>query len=277
MKRLLFSLTAILLFAGCNKDKGERFVTPVELAGKWSSYEYVENGTVRPVSLAEELSYWEFNADGKTYIEYDYYNNRTYRWEYSLENNVISTPDGSETLRWPISNFTGDAFTLQSGNYRIRFRRSQNQQMVFLAPSVNFGATAAQIKQEERRMFIREDENGLGYGGSNAIEQGVAYLLENGRMNSAALLLSLSVDPKELVDFLQIDCKVLGQTEDFVVFESRDAKYQVILGVEASGVMLVYIEPLTGRSKIGDADDRACIIEQGRRIFEDIKHRVDWE
>lgn len=275
-KRLLFSFAAALLLASCKDDKGPAVITPVELAGKWSPYEYVANGQTQPVSLAEELSYWEFNADGKTYVEYDYYNNRTYKWEYSLENNVISTPDGSEMLRWPISNFTGDAFTLQNGNYLTRFRRSQNQPMVFLAPSVNFGATAAQIKQEERRAFIREDANGLGYEGSNAIEQGVAYLLENGRMSSAAVLLSLSVSAQELVNFLLVDCKALAQTEDFLVFESRDAKYQVILGVETSSVMLVYIKP-TVRSKTGDADDPTGIIEQGRRIFEDFKHRVDWE
>ncbi len=267
---LLISAAAAVLSVGCSKDK-TRTLTPEDLAGRWAPAEVLIDGRVEPVSLAEELSYWEFRTNG-TYVEYDYYNNRLYEWEYTLADNVLSTPDGPTMLRWPVTGFTGDAFTLTDGSYSTRFRRSTNRPMLFLEPSVQFGATVAQIKQQERRELLNETTTGLGFRGSNAIEQAAIYILEGGRMTTSGLQLSPATDPKELANFLTASYILLGETEQLLVFRSRDQKYEVILGINPNGILLVFVPATTGSgSKAGAFGTEAETIDRGRQRLEAFK------
>lgn len=268
---VLFSAAAsLLLGVGCNKDKGPREVTVNDLEGKWSVYENLNSdGTVQPASVSQELSYLNFRTSG-TFTEYDYYYNEEFSWKYSLKDNVISTQDGTQGVRWTISDFRGDTFTLSENGYAVRLRRSDNVPRLFLEPSVSFGATTAQIKREERRTLLQETTTGLSYEGSNAIEKGAAYLLENGRMTSAAVLLSLSVDVNKLSTFLTNWYKMLGEADNLLVFESRDGKYDLIVGIDASGVWIIY-EPANPSKTAGD------VIGAGRRTFLDFKRRAGRE
>lgn len=268
---LLFSVAASLfLLAGCNKDKGPKEVTVNDLEGKWSVYENLNSdGTVQPASVSQELSFLNFRTSG-TFIEYDYYYNEEFTWKYSLKDNVISTQDGTQPVQWRISDFRGDTFTLSENGYAVRLRRSDNVPRLFLEPSVSFGATAEQIKREERRTLLQETTTGLSYEGSNAIEKGAAYLLENGRMTSAAVLLSLSVDVNKLSTFLSNWYKIQGEVDDFLVFESRDGKYNLIVGIDASGVWIIY-EPVSQSKTTGD------VIEAGRQTLLDFKQRAGLE
>lgn len=267
-KLLLLSAALTLILTGCNKDNdGKKNITVNDLAGQWSAYENIVDGKVEPAPLDERLSYMEFKTNG-TYVEYDYWYNSLYEWDYTLENNVISTPDATDMLHWQISNFDGNTFVLTDEGYVTRYRRSQNVPMLFLEPSVKFGASVDQIKKEERRELLIASNEKLTYKKSNYIEKSIVYVFENNKMTTSGVLLSLDTNTNKLIDYLSQNYNPAGMAGDLFVFESKDTKYHVVLGVETSGFMVMYTNVLSNKSKTG-----IDIVEQGKRSLEVFKQQ----
>lgn len=91
-------------------------------------------------------------------------------------------------------------------------------------------------------------------------------------MTTSGLQLSPATDPKELANFLTASYILLGETEQLLVFRSRDQKYEVILGINPNGILLVFVPATTGSgSKAGASLTEAETIDRGRQRLEAFK------
>lgn len=81
MKNLSLVVMFMLLFVACSDDDDSW--SAKDLEGKWSIYEFVEDGETEEVSLKTELSYFELKSN-KDYEAFDYYDYSTVKGSYSL-------------------------------------------------------------------------------------------------------------------------------------------------------------------------------------------------
>ena len=240
MKKLMWMVVFALACVACSKD--DDYLSVGELVGKWSIYEFEENGETEPADLDTELSYWEFKSGGGC-EEYDYYMNRTSKGTYSLEGDVITVTYGKEASFVKVIEMHKDRAVVEmeeeGETYIARLQRTDNEPMLYLEPVLDFGASASQIKAKERRDFKRESGGTLLYEGSNYAEDYMGYMFENGKLESAAVNLKLSTPVEDVESFLSGKYKKIGESEG--IFYWGNDKVMLGLAVKTSGYMIIYM------------------------------------
>ena len=241
MKNLFLIAAFALSFVACSKD--DDGLSSSDLVGKWSIYEFEENGEVEPVDLDTELSYWEFKTGGSC-EEYNYFANITGKGTYSLKGDVITfTYDGnsSEVTVLEIHKDRAVVEMEEDGEkYIARLKRTDNVPMLYLEPVLDFGASISQIKAKERRKFDSEDANAVAYKHSNSVEKNLVYTFKNGKMQGAVVMLSISTPVKDIESFLSGKYEKLGES-DGIFYWIKD-KLIVGLSVRTAGYAIVYMQ-----------------------------------
>ena len=94
MKNLSLVVMFMLLFVAFSDDDDSW--SAKDLEGKWSIYEFVEDGETEEVSLKTELSYFELKSN-KDYEAFDYYDYSTVKGSYSLSGDELTVTIGNNT------------------------------------------------------------------------------------------------------------------------------------------------------------------------------------
>lgn len=265
---LLLPLWTVMLFAGCDKD--DEFLTHADISGKWMYYETIENGITKPAALPAQLGYFNFKTDG-TYEEYEYYYNETITGTYTLDHNSITMSgyDGS----YELTQFEDNTVVLNiQDDYAVRLKRTDNTRMPFLEPSVNFGATRAQIKAEERRTFDEEVEvenpvtvdKVLYFKGSSNAELAAEYDFAGDRMLvSGVYLYRPELDVDELFKFLSEKYTLAESSATHYIYFGKTYSVTVVLLEENLIGIMYYPLLIDGKS---DTNDYSYLIERAKQM-----------
>lgn len=241
MKNLFLIAAFALSFVACSKD--DDGLSSNDLVGKWSIYEFEENGEVEPADLDTELCYWEFKSGGNC-EEYDYYMNRTSKGTFSLEGDVVTVTYDGKSSGVTVLEMHKDRVVVEMEDdgekYIARMKRTDNVPMLYLEPVLDFGASVAQIKAKERRDFDREDANTIAYKHSNYAEKSVGYTFKDGKMEAAVVILSISTPVEDVESFLSGKYEKLGKDND--IFYWANDKLIIGLSVRTSGYTIIYMQ-----------------------------------
>lgn len=243
MKNLFLVVMFVLSFVACSDDDDDW--SEKDLVGKWSIYEFVENGETEEADLETQLSYLEFKSDN-SYETYDYYSNRAVKGVYALNGDAIAVELDGATEHATIIELGKNKAVVEMEEDGEKFiahlQRTTNEQQLFLEPVLDFGATKEQVKAKERREFSKKTTDGLTFMGSNRIEDSSAYIFANGKMTSAAVLLDLyRTDAKELESYMSRKYKKQGQSGD-IFYWKKDENILVGVAVKSYGIMVMYAQ-----------------------------------
>lgn len=108
---------------------------------------------------------------------------------------------------------------------------------LYAEPLLSFGQSAAEIKNTETREFIDQDTESLSYRDDDG--NIVMYMFESDMMSTCAILLPISTEAKEVVEFLTERYIYLGQEVDYFLWASNTVG--VALSVVKSGVLVMYV------------------------------------
>ncbi|MFR5658574.1 MAG: hypothetical protein ACLUDU_11645, partial [Butyricimonas faecihominis] len=202
MKNLSLVVMFMLLFVACSDDDDSW--SAKDLEGKWSIYEFVEDGETEEVSLKTELSYFELksNKDYEALIIMI-----IVRRSYSLSGDELTVTIGNNTELVKVLDVKSDKAVVEMEEDGKKFianlKRTTVEPQLFLEPVLDFNADSKSIKQKERRVLSEEKTDNLTFRSSNKFEKNLLYTFENGKMIGAMVLLNLySISAEALVDYM---------------------------------------------------------------------------
>ena len=152
MKNLSLVVMFMLLFAACSDDDDSW--SAKDLEGKWSIYEFVEDGETEEVSLKTELSYFELKSN-KDYEAFDYYDYSTVKGSYSLSGDELTVTIGNNTELVKVLDVKSDKAVVEMEEDGKKFianlKRTTVEPQLFLEPVLDFNADSKSInkKREE--------------------------------------------------------------------------------------------------------------------------------
>lgn len=114
-----------------------------------------------------------------------------------------------------------------------------SQEVFFIEPILNFGASRATIKEQEKQPLFGEDANGVMYQGSN--KELIFYLFENERLIASSIILPLSTNPEKVFDFLSSRYDIIGEMDKYLVWESKKRQLTIPVSVEIVGIIVMYM------------------------------------
>lgn len=243
MKKILLCLAVTALLAGCNKD-GENEVPDVTenlIAGKWNIYEYIIDGKAETAALSDRLSYLEFDLDGVFY-DYSYYYNQITQGTYTVQGNSMTINELGRALAVEITRFNHNNTTFKISGEYLGLKRSENRPLFYLEPSVKFGSTKKDIKEEELRSLNLEKPESLKYTHSNANEDALIYLFEDNRMIAAGVVISTGADMNKLAAFLTEKYGYVGKVDDYFLYQGPG--YEVTVSFD-NIILVLYSNILT--------------------------------
>lgn len=112
------------------------------------------------------------------------------------------------------------------------------QNGMYNEPLINFGASKAEIKKQEKRVFLEENETGLMFQGNNYV---IVYLFKSSKLASSAAVLPLKTDAKKLVSFLSSRYDILGEEDDMFFWQTKNKQMTVAVSVETTGIYVMYM------------------------------------
>lgn len=112
------------------------------------------------------------------------------------------------------------------------------QNGIYNEPLVNFGASKAEIKKQEKRTFLGEADSQLMFMGNNYM---IAYLFENEKLTGSMALLPLTTDMKKLKSFLSSRYTYVGENDGFSFWGVKGKELAVGVGVDDTGIGVVYM------------------------------------
>lgn len=112
------------------------------------------------------------------------------------------------------------------------------QNGMYNEPLVNFGASKAEIKKQEKRAFLEENETGLMFQGNNYV---IVYLFKSSKLTSSAAVLPLATDAKKLTSFLSSRYDILGEEDDMFFWQTKNEQMIIAVGVETTGIYVMYM------------------------------------
>ena len=243
MKNLSLVVMFMLLFVACSDDDDSW--SAKDLEGKWSIYEFVEDGETEEVSLKTELSYFELKSN-KDYEAFDYYDYSTVKGSYSLSGDELTVTIGNNTELVKVLDVKSDKAVVEMEEDGKKFianlKRTTVEPQLFLEPVLDFNADSKSIKQKERRVLSEEKTDNLTFRSSNKFEKNVLYTFKNGKMFGAMVLLNLySISAEALVDYMDEKYSFLGYENELAVWTKGD---DILVGVsvQSYGLASMYIK-----------------------------------
>lgn len=242
MKNLLLVAMFALAFVACSDDDD---LSVNDVIGKWSIYEFEENGNTEPADLDVELSYFEFKSGGVC-ENYDFDWNYILKGTYVMEGDVITVKEGIETYTVRVLEMRKDRAVVEmeeeGKTFRAKVQRTDIGPQMFLEPVLEFGITVEQLKAKERRELYSEKSDELIYRGSNHIENNVGYQLKDGKVVSATLLFERDrTNYEELVEYLESKYKYEGSDGEYFVYSKGD-NIEISMQYTAIGIVIIFLQ-----------------------------------
>ena len=239
MKSILYSVFALSVFVSCSKKSDPEPPITIDTQSIDLKYDKDHQFTLKKGNDAVDASTfeWKINDSKVATISTSGLLNARKVGESSL---IATSKDGKTTLESKII----------ISPYSTLFKE----------PIVEWGTAAAFIKSSEKRSVFNESATGVIFSGENTSIRYVMYLLENGRLKSAAVLFTpTTAIATEAVTFLKERYPVHGLVDgDKAGFISDDEKYAMMTGVDATlGLYTLYF-PYDKDGKVnGAAKDNA--------------------
>lgn len=237
MKKILFLLAVglPLVFASCSKDDDKKLSLSTNRVSLY--FEEMENVT------ASEPSTW------------------------SVENKFIATVNNGLITAQHVGNTTVTATANgQTSNCNVEVKAKYH---TFTEPILEFGASKSTIKSKEKRGLLREEETSLLFKPDKSTIQSVAYIFENGKMETAGVFIKTS-SSLEATSFLIERYLVIGSGSGDIVglmlneLPSK-ATMSIAMSIESSYVLVAYMP--YNKDKTRSIEDNKIIINKMKELY----------